>query len=359
MSSKNATSVAIITRTRDRALLLRRALDSVARQTFRDYHLVIVNDGGDPAAVDALVATHPDLSQVSVIHNPESVGRERAATVGIAGSTSEFIAILDDDDSWANDYLEVTVSWLRTHSDGAVAVRTEVVTEKVDADTIVEIGREMLKPSSYEVTLSDILHTNYVPPSSMLVRRDAYLSVGGWDGSKTANADWDFMLRLLRAHTVGFVDGPPRAFWHHRHSEDGPLGNSVFAAAHEHLQAEQVIRETYLKRALETGDPVGYLAFIAGLVKNLDTTVWQRLNIVADRLEQGDDHRYGSRLGEQIARIDQLLNRLDQNLDLLDRIREERARSPIRRIGHATRQLTSKLFGGVDPDATDPPRHRV
>mgnify|MGYP001763085457 CR=1 FL=1 len=51
-------SVAILMRTRDRPVLLARAFASVLSQRCDDWHLFVVNDGGDPAPVDALAARH-------------------------------------------------------------------------------------------------------------------------------------------------------------------------------------------------------------------------------------------------------------------------------------------------------------
>ena len=50
------TQVAVITRTKDRPILLRRAIESVLRQSFGEWVHVIINDGGNPSTVDFLVA---------------------------------------------------------------------------------------------------------------------------------------------------------------------------------------------------------------------------------------------------------------------------------------------------------------
>ena len=73
--------VAVITRTKDRPLLLRRAIRSVLDQTFKEWLLVIVNDGGSPDSVDLVVdAMADELSgQVVVLHHPVSFGMQTAA----------------------------------------------------------------------------------------------------------------------------------------------------------------------------------------------------------------------------------------------------------------------------------------
>ena len=70
MDSSAHARVAVITRCKDRPVFLRRAIGSVLTQTFDDWVHVIVNDGGDPAVVDTLVAFHDDLydGRVKVVH---------------------------------------------------------------------------------------------------------------------------------------------------------------------------------------------------------------------------------------------------------------------------------------------------
>lgn len=71
-----APRVAIVVRTKDRPQLLRRALLNIDEQTFPDYSVVVVNDAGDPAAVDAVVAAAPPQTRdrTTVLHRAESTG---------------------------------------------------------------------------------------------------------------------------------------------------------------------------------------------------------------------------------------------------------------------------------------------
>lgn len=82
------TKIAVITRTKDRPLLLARCIRTVLEQTETDWIHVIVNDGGDPAPVDAAVKRHADRyrNRVRVIHNATSAGMEAASNIGIRAS---------------------------------------------------------------------------------------------------------------------------------------------------------------------------------------------------------------------------------------------------------------------------------
>ena len=332
--------VAIVTRTRDRIVLLRRAMASVAAQTFRDFQVIIVNDGGDPRAVDALVAGFEGIGEPVVIHNAESAGREQAVNVGAAAAEAPLVAVLDDDDTWAPGYLQATVDFLAANPDGAVAVRTEVVFEEIDGDQIRELRREQVRTDLHIVTLLETLYGNFVPPSSMVVRRDLFESLGGWDGSLPVLADWEFALKVLSSSSIGFIDGEPLAFWHRRETQSGPLGNSVHASRDDHVAFTPVVRDTFLKADTANGASLGNALVV--------TDAQQRLSSQLDLARQDlINHLAGNtfELARQYAPLHEKLDGIAEQLTQLDvQLQELQARSfPAR-----ARRAASKAKSGVN-----------
>lgn len=113
-------TVAILVRTKDRPRFLSRALENIAQQTFTDYTVCVINDGGDEQATRAVIEASPlgllgsnaqDSSRVQLL---TTVGdnMEAASNAGLAATTSEYVAIHDDDDLWAPEFLERTVAAL-------------------------------------------------------------------------------------------------------------------------------------------------------------------------------------------------------------------------------------------------------
>ena len=109
-----APRVTVVTRTRNRPLMLTRAVQSVGAQTFQDLELVIVNDAGESEAVDQALASAPEWlrERTQVVTNETSHGREAALEDGLAVSSCEFFAIHDDDDSWEPGFLAACVAHL-------------------------------------------------------------------------------------------------------------------------------------------------------------------------------------------------------------------------------------------------------
>jgi glycosyltransferase involved in cell wall biosynthesis len=243
-----ASTVAVLMRTRDRGLLLRRAIADVCAQTYPHWRLFLINDGGAVDEVDRLVGAQAGLGgRVTILHNPEPVGRAAAWNQGVAAGDSDYIAVHDDDDTWHPTFLERTVHHLDTTRDAAVAVRTEIVRERVEGDRVLEQEREIWEPSVRSVTLFELLRSNRFVPIQMLYRRSVHDELGGVRADLPVVEDWEFNLRLAANRPVGFLEGEPLAFWHQRWEEEGTLANSVAAVQEEHREADLRLRDEALR----------------------------------------------------------------------------------------------------------------
>ncbi|MDB6022866.1 MAG: glycosyl transferase, partial [Pedosphaera sp.] len=179
--------VAVITRTKNRPLLLQRCVQSVLNQTCQDWFHVIVNDGGDPATVEGVVARFAERYQgrVKLIHNATSVGMQNASNLGIRASESEYIGIHDDDDTWHGMFLEECVGFLDAAGpesrDQGVAVQSFWIMEEMDSwGNIVEISRKDYLPFE-SINLFQTAAKNPFAPISFLYRRKVHETVGYFD----------------------------------------------------------------------------------------------------------------------------------------------------------------------------------
>ncbi|MFE4197244.1 glycosyltransferase family 2 protein [Paenarthrobacter sp. NPDC056912] len=291
--------VTIVTRTKNRPVFLARALDDIFAQTFQDFELVIVNDGGDPADVERLTSQRPDAdrARITTLHHLESVGMEAASNAGIKAGSGTFIVIHDDDDFWAPDFLERTVAYLDdpAHAEETgVMVRTEIVIEEVVEDRIQPIRREIFWADMRQITLADMLKINRAVPISFLYRRSLHDAVGYYNEDLPVVGDWEFHLRVLSHSRVGFLDGEPLAFWSQRPESEGHDGNSIFAKAAEHARYDALVRDEHLRGGVaQTG--LGSVLYLTRILAE------QEELIVAQQ----------RRLDESAAKLDHILERLE------------------------------------------------
>ncbi len=262
--------VTIVTRTKDRAVLLKRALDDILDQTFHDWHLIIVNDGGASAPVDALLEERKDKfnGRAEAIHVEGGTGSmEAAANLGAQKATGDFVVVHDDDDTWDPEFLQLMVEALDNDPDAVAATaRTEVIIEKLTDDGVKELSRGPWVPPAEQITLYDLLPTNRFVPISLLVRRKVYDEIGWYDPTLLAVGDWEFHLRLVQHGRVLYVGDRPLAFWHQRPHASGSHSNSLFAGGKDHLQFDRMVRDRALQEYIDQNG-IGGLLYLSKYIE--------------------------------------------------------------------------------------------
>lgn len=182
--------VSCVIPTHGRPDLLRDALASVAAQTLRPCEVVVVDDTCDEATrrLTEEAAVHTGM-RVRYLAHPDGTGASSSRNIGARAARGTVLAFLDDDDLWLPRYLEATSSAL-AHSGHPVAFAG------LHTDP-----REQLVPTAQippGLTAADVLARNPgVTGSNIVLRRDAFFSVGGFDEGLWVSNDKDFLVRLL------------------------------------------------------------------------------------------------------------------------------------------------------------------
>jgi glycosyltransferase involved in cell wall biosynthesis len=247
-------SVAVVMRTRDRPLFLRRALESVLAQTFGDFELIVVNDGGDRQAVEPVVQALGLDERVRVLHIAESTGMGAASNRAIHDSRSTYVAIHDDDDTWDPSFLERTTRRLEETNQMGVIATTDKIVERVDGEEFTRLEQTRLHSELQFVNLYRMCLDNYATPISFIYRRSAYETVGDYDEALESAGDWEFALRFLTRFDIEFLRTPEAlAFYHHRPRADGIELNAVYTDSHRYF--ENQVANALLRRDILSGKP--------------------------------------------------------------------------------------------------------
>ncbi|MCP4667876.1 MAG: glycosyltransferase [Deltaproteobacteria bacterium] len=249
--------VAVITRTKNRPILLPRAFESVRGQTYKDFIWVIVNDGGDHHPVDEIIGKAQSAQiKTKVIHNTDSIGMEAASNKGIKQVGSEYVTIHDDDDTWEPHFLERTVAFLDEQEtyDGVITHST-AIDEVVTEEGWKIVGRSPFNAWRDTVNLSDLAQINNFPPISFLFRRRIYEDVKGFNESLPVLGDWDFNLRFLLRADIGVIPEPLANYHWRVELSDNQLeyANTVSHGVAQHISYNTLIRNRYLREDLKEG----------------------------------------------------------------------------------------------------------
>ena len=223
-------SVGIVIRTKDRPVFLARALASVRAQIHGNWQVALVNDGGAPGPVDALLAPMPP-EKLHLLHLSPGAGRASAFNRGVAALKTDFITCLDDDDTWTPHFLSALVAFHAQVAPlvpdlGGVAAQARAITEEFHPDpadphggTLRELGEEPL-PRAFQRTeffINPLAYACYrqdLYPVQWMLRRTAVLETGGFPEGFDVMEDRAFMNRFLRDHRLAVLDQPLAR--HHR-----------------------------------------------------------------------------------------------------------------------------------------------
>lgn len=292
--------VAVITRTKNRTILLKRAVESVLSQSYGNWVHVIVNDGGEQESVDELLATYTDRysDRLQVIHNPQSLGMEAASNKGVTGSESTYIVIHDDDDSWEPKFLETSVGMLENTpfpSVRGVTTHTNQIFESIDKKSIRETTRLDFDPHLTSVSLPEITEINKFMPISFLFRRDALEYTGLFDEALPVIGDWEFNIRFLSRFDV-IVIKERLANYHIRVDGHEDYANTVTAKQEEHLFHRDLIVNKHIRADLESGRlSMGMLLAWGDYFHRINNNTW-RLVQLTERLKHSRPLKFARKL---------------------------------------------------------------
>ena len=191
-------------RTFNRPELLRRALQSIATQTYRNVEAIVVNDAGSD--VSKVVAAFPFARLIDLEKNS---GGSAGSNVAIEQAQGDYIGFLDDDDIIFPEHISMLVEALEragaqvAHADTISAYLEVGANGESCASGYVVALDHMVEPTDFHVSDS-------IGPMSVLMRTNVARQVGGFDPQMPHAHDWEFYLKVSRQHDfvhVPYVTG--------------------------------------------------------------------------------------------------------------------------------------------------------
>lgn len=191
--------VSVIIPTYNRAWCLREAVDSVLTQEFKDFELMVVDDGSTDET-PPLLQEYGD--SIRVLHQ-RNRGVSAARNAGISGARGDLIAFLDSDDIWLQGKLAFQVEFFNRHP-GALICQTEELWVKNGRR--VNPGKRHRKRGG--MIFEPSLQLCLVSPSAVMLRRGLFDQVGFFDERLPACEDYDLWLRVSCRFPVELIETP-------------------------------------------------------------------------------------------------------------------------------------------------------
>lgn len=192
--------VSVIITTYNRKNFVKRAIASVLCQDFKEYEVIVVDDGSTDSTREALSIFG---SRIRAIFHPTNKGVSVARNTGIRQARYPFIAFLDSDDYWLPKKLSFQIQFFKENPD-AIACQTQEIW--IRRGKRVNPKKRHLKPSG-DIFIPS-LRLCLVSPSCVMLKRRVFEEVGLFDEELPVCEDYDLWLRISCRYPVYLIDTP-------------------------------------------------------------------------------------------------------------------------------------------------------
>ncbi|MEK7195067.1 MAG: glycosyltransferase [Patescibacteria group bacterium] len=195
--------VSILIATWNRAHLIGSAIESVRSQSFKDWELIVADDGSTDNTPEVVKEWQEKEPRIIYLKSDVNEGISKNYNKGLRVARGEYVAMIDDDDPWCDkDKLQKQIDFLGKNRNYVGCGGGVIV---VDKD-----GKELyryFKPQTDEAIRSRMLFSNPMANSTTLFRRADGEAVGWYDESSRYSGDRDFWLKMgLRGKLCNFPE---------------------------------------------------------------------------------------------------------------------------------------------------------
>ncbi|MCM8774619.1 MAG: glycosyltransferase family 2 protein, partial [Candidatus Omnitrophica bacterium] len=185
--------VSVVIPTYNRAYSLKRAIESVSNQTYKNLEIIIVDDGSIDNT-EEIVSYFKD-PRIQYLHHLQNRGPSSARNTGIKNSKGDLIALLDSDDEYFPQKIEKSVEVFMNCSSriGIVSSNHYIIREGKK-----KLGIEKFSPKRRLFPL----------PSTWVIRRKVIEKIGLFDERILVGEDIDFFCRVRRKFSFYFIEQP-------------------------------------------------------------------------------------------------------------------------------------------------------
>jgi len=266
--------VSVIVATYNRANFLCETIDSILCQTYKNFELIVVDDGSTDNTEEA-VKLYID-SRLKYIKTDNWGGPARPRNIGINESRGEYIAFCDDDDIWITNKLEKQVIAIDNSKYGMVFSM-----QKQFGDLSIFSKDYGIGPLPFKVNTSakNLLKTNCIPFSSVMVEKLLLSEIGGFDERRSfiAIEDNDLWIRVSKKTKILFID---RVLVLHRVQK-----NSIYKNTKSIDQGKKELYRKYNYNNKENSSKLKTQKFYL-LLRNIFLLIFERVQLIPFKMEK-------------------------------------------------------------------------
>ena len=193
---KNKISVIITTYGRSYDSISR-SIESVLKQTYKNFEIILVDDNGLGTSYQREIAEKvSNIKKLIYIAHSTNMGAQKARNTGIKNSSGTIIAFLDDDDEWEASKLAEQEKEIKDNV-GLVFSMGKTVYEETNEIT------DYIPPANFKkkVTFNDLLYSDYIGTTTQaMIPKYVFDKVGDFDINQPARQDYEMWIRISREY---------------------------------------------------------------------------------------------------------------------------------------------------------------
>jgi glycosyltransferase involved in cell wall biosynthesis len=226
MSENQNILVSVIIPCYNAARFLAQAIESVLSQTFRSFEILVIDDGSTDDTAK-IITSYGD--RIRYCHQ-ENRGTASARNLGITMAQGVFVAFLDADDIWLPNKLEIQLRLFdREPSLGVVYSDCYSIDEDGER-TGFYLQRKLAKKRDQA---EEIFIKDFIPNSSIIIRRSCFDLIGFHDETMLLSEDEDLKIRLADRFPIGYVNMPLAEWRQHEGNKSLMVGKLKAAFKHD------------------------------------------------------------------------------------------------------------------------------
>ena len=199
--------VSVIIPTYNYGKYIEKAIDSVLAQTYKDFEIIVVDDGSTDNTREIIESKYKNKVQYFY---QENKGAPVARNKGIKESRGEYLVFLDADDWFMPENLSIKIKIIENNPENDWVYSDWYFAD--EKGNIKERALEKQVRSGYcmedDLYNSLLIHGNFINSSCALVKREQIIQIGGHDNTLLAHQDYDLWLRLSKHTKVKFIPLP-------------------------------------------------------------------------------------------------------------------------------------------------------
>ena len=249
-SKDNKFSICVVIPAYNIAEFVGRAIDSVLTQTHKPDEIIVVDDGSGDSTAEVIKSYG---TKVRYIYQ-ENAGLSAARNTGIKAAGSEWIALLDGDDNWLPQFLQLHLGVIQQNpnlmwSTGNYITYSYADDRKAPYFTQSQIQKLLGRNNYFESYLHAYTLGTTNPPSTMLIKSQVFDDAGLFQHGLRFAEDWDMWMRIAyRWPKIGYVSEPISVYY-----LDRPDSLMYGTANTEKIKTNCELIDRHLKLSAEYG----------------------------------------------------------------------------------------------------------